>query len=364
MVARSNLKLSGTRQPQFWRLLQRCCQIAGSVDIMFFFLFYLLGSPLLAWINVVSVAMYGSAYLALKKKHNRVAVILIWSEVLGHAALGTLVIGWESGFHYYLLIFIPALIASMSALRACIAVGLLWLFYVSLDVLMWTVEPVQPLSPAALAGVHLFNLSVVFAMFAYLSFFYMHMVTKAQKELGRMATTDPLTRLFNRRHMLYLIEKEIARSSRKEHSLAFLLLDIDHFKVINDVHGHEVGDKALVGVTDVLKAQLRGQDLIARWGGEEFLVVLPETGLDQAVMSAERLRQAIMNQTWTFSAITVSVTASIGVSEYREGEDLSTVIARADSALYRGKQAGRNRVEVAADEPENIQRSAATTSSN
>lgn len=335
------------RQPQFWEVLQRCCVIAGSVDVLFFFLFHLLGSPLLAWINVLSVAMYLAAYRALQARHNRRAVILIWSEVLGHAALGTLVIGWGSGFHYYLLIFIPAIFASMGLRHACYAVGVLWLFYVSLDVSMWYLEPIQPVSPAGLAGVHLFNLTVVFAMFGYLSFFYMSMVGKAQGKLRKMAMTDPLTHLFNRRHLLELAEKEIARSARSGQPLAFLLLDIDHFKSVNDVHGHEAGDRVLLGVTKVMKRQLRSQDYIARWGGEEFLAILPETDLAQAGAIAERLRLAIVEKSCLINGESLSVTVSIGVSEYQPTEGLNAVVARADAALYRGKQAGRNRVEPA-----------------
>lgn len=342
----SSMKSSSDRQPQFWRVLQRCCQIAAVVDVLFFFIFHALGSPLLAWVNVASVSMYVGAYLALRKKRNRLAVVLIWSEVLGHAALGTVMIGWESGFHYYLLIFIPAIFATMKTRQAYQSVVLLWLFYVALDVAMWSIEPLQPIAPSAFAGVHLFNLSVVFGMFAYLSFFYMSMVNKAHRQLRKMATTDPLTQLFNRRYMIDLAEREIARSSRSGHVLSFMLLDIDHFKGINDAHGHEVGDKVLVGVTAVIKSELRTQDYTARWGGEEFLAVLPDTACRQSLISAERVRQAVMNKPFVVNGHTVSVTVSIGLAEYQAGEELSDVIARADQALYLSKQAGRNRVEV------------------
>ena len=84
------------RRPQFWRLAMRCAQIAGTVDVIFFFLFHALGSPVLAWINVVSVAMYAGAYYALKYHKNKIAVVLIWAEVLGHAGLGTVLIGWDT----------------------------------------------------------------------------------------------------------------------------------------------------------------------------------------------------------------------------------------------------------------------------
>lgn len=337
------------RRPQFWQVAKRCCQIAASVDIAFFFLFHLLGSPILAWVNVVSVAMYVVAYRALGKKQNGLAIALIWAEVIIHAGLGIVLIGWESGFHYYLLMFIPALFVSMQVRAAVVALAGLWGYYVALYLLMWFVEPQQPIAPGALLGVYLFNLSVVFAMFSYLSFFYLTMVTAANKKLQRMATTDSLTGLFNRRHMTYLAEKELARFRRNGNPVAFLVLDIDHFKAINDRYGHEVGDRVLEDVAGIIKGGLRTQDLIARWGGEEFLAVLPDTALQSAQASAERVREALLAHDWRApSGERIDITISAGVSEFRGNDDLNSAISRADRALYRSKERGRNRVELEA----------------
>ncbi|WP_372867927.1 GGDEF domain-containing protein [Pseudomonas sp.] len=340
---------ASVRRPQFWQVAKRCCQIAGTVDVAFFFLFHVLGSPLLAWVNVISVSMYILAYQALARRCNRLAITLIWTEVIVHAALGTLLIGWDSGFHYYLLMFIPALFLSMPLRGALAALVSLWGFYVVLDVVMWTGEPLQPISRDALLAVHLFNLSVVFAMFSYLSFFYLKIVSSAQRKLRKMAATDPLTGLLNRRHIIDLAERELARFQRNLHPIGLLLLDIDHFKSINDNHGHEIGDKVLVDVANCIKAVLRNHDLIARWGGEEFLAVLPDTNLEQARASAERVRQALMQQRWCFDGKTVALTISVGVSEFQEGDELKSAINRADKALYRCKDDGRNRVEVCTD---------------
>lgn len=270
------------RGPQFWQVARLTCQLAGAVDVSFFFLFYFLGSPLLAWINVISVAMYTVAYYAFERRHNRLAVRLIWIEVIVHSALGTAMIGWGSGFHYYLLMFIPVLFVTMPVRGAVMALVGLWGYYVGLDILMWFMEPVQPISSGALLGVHLFNLSVVFAMFSYLAYFYMGMVLSAQRKLRRLATVDSLTGLFNRRHGSYLAEKEISRFQRAGHPLAFMLLDVDHFKMINDHHGHEMGDTILTKISQIIPTQLRAQDLVARWGGEESSRILKSTVLWQA----------------------------------------------------------------------------------
>ncbi|MDX1634453.1 MAG: diguanylate cyclase [Marinobacter sp.] len=336
------------RRPQFWRVAQRCCQLAATVDVAFFFIFHYLGSPILAWVNVISVSMYVVAYYALKRRRNRLAIALIWTEVIAHAALGLILIGWESGFHYYLLMFIPALFASMPTRRACVAAGLLWLFYVGLDVGLWFGAPLQPISDQALLGVHLFNLTVVFAMFGYLSFFYVRAVIVAHRKLRRLATTDALTGLFNRGHMVELAEKEVARARRHGSALTFLLLDIDYFKTINDDYGHQVGDEVLVHVAQTLLAQVRDEDLVSRWGGEEFLIMLPGTELAKGLQTAERLRQSLGERPWRDGRLAVRLSASIGLSQYLDGESLSDCIARADNALYAGKEGGRNRVEVAA----------------
>ncbi len=334
-------------EPPRWTLLaRRCCQLAASVDVAFFFLFHILGSPILAWINVISVALYLVAYRLLSTHRGRPAILLIWVEVIIHAFLGTLLIGWDSGFHYFLLMFIPALFAGMRGRNAWLAVTALWGFYVGLYALMWFVEPLQPISSGALLGVFLFNLTVVFFMFSYLSLFYVATVSTTQRALRRQATIDALTGLFNRRHLSDLAEKEIARHARSGEELSFLLLDIDHFKQFNDRYGHDAGDRILERLSSVLAQTLRGQDYIGRWGGEEFLVVLSGTDREHALLTAERIRCAAETHSWVFEDLELSVTVSVGVSQYRTGESLSAVVARADMALYEGKRLGRNRVEV------------------
>ncbi|HCP54249.1 MAG TPA: GGDEF domain-containing protein, partial [Pseudomonas sp.] len=120
----------------------------------------------------------------------------------------------------------------------------------------------------------------------------------------------------------------------------------DHFKQVNDQHGHDMGDRVLAAVSERLKCTIREQDFIGRWGGEEFLVVMPETDLAQANASAERIRQAIQELVIDSDQLQVRVTLSIGITQYQPEEMLSDAIARADHALYASKSAGRNRVDT------------------
>lgn len=334
------------RRPAFWLVLMRCCQVAAATDIAFFILFHALGSPILAWVNIASVVIYTIAFYALKNRKQRLAVALIWSEVMLHAGLGIILIGWESGFHYYLLMFIPAICLSTSIKPALMVLTALFAYYIGLDFLIWFIEPIQPINPLALKIVHIFNLSVVFIMFSYLSFFYLNMVRRAQKKLHVMATTDPLTELLNRRHMTYLADREVQRFNRTKHSIGILLIDIDFFKAINDQYGHSVGDDVLIEVAQIIKSKVRKQDLISRWGGEEFLIILPDTNEGYAQLSAERIRKAFLSYDW-FRTVgqNISPTITAGISELRQSESLGAAIARADRALYKGKAGGRNCIE-------------------
>lgn len=333
-------------RPEFWQLSMRCCVLAGSIDVAFFFIFLSLGSPILAWINVISVAMYVSAYRAFIHRRNRLGFALIQTEVLVHAGLGTVLVGWESGFHYYLLMFIPALFVSTRARIAWILAAHLWMYYAGLHVLMWYMQPLQPISSNALLGVNIFNLTVVFCMFSYLALFYVITVTRAHTSLSQMAMTDSLTGLFNRRQIVALTEKVLARHHRCPTNLTLMLMDIDHFKQINDEYGHDIGDRVLIAVSQHLQSLMREQDFIGRWGGEEFLGVLPDTDIEQAAETAERLRKAIQVLEIDNDGKKIQVTLSIGITQYRADEALSNAIARADYALYKGKSSGRNRVEA------------------
>lgn len=157
-----------------------------------------------------------------------------------------------------------------------------------------------------------------------------------------MAHTDALTGLINRRAMQGRLEAELERAKRYDRLFALLLADIDHFKRVNDGHGHAVGDQVLREVAARLSAQLRPSDQIARWGGEEFLVLAPETDLVQAQALSARLFEAIVAS--PVSGLEVSL--SIGVACYRRGDSIAVLLSRADEAMYRAKVAGRARVEL------------------
>lgn len=161
-------------------------------------------------------------------------------------------------------------------------------------------------------------------------------------ELERLSVTDRLTGLFNRLRLDHVLEDELHRSQRYPSRFSLVLLDIDHFKSVNDTYGHAVGDQVLVEVARRLRAGTREIDVVGRWGGEEFLVICPDTDFDGAVATAEKLRQMIAGQ--AFETVGTK-TSSFGVAAFRDHDTVSAIMARADAALYRSKANGRNRVE-------------------
>ena len=166
-------------------------------------------------------------------------------------------------------------------------------------------------------------------------------------KLQNLAITDGLTKLYNSRHFYNQLDVEVGRSRRYNHPLALLLLDIDHFKDFNDNYGHLEGDKILVAIGLNIEDCLRAMDSAYRYGGEEFTVILPETNGEEARTVAERIRRKIESAHNTPDATTnLSVTISIGVTEYISGEEVSAFVQRADQAMYSSKKKGRNIVTI------------------
>jgi diguanylate cyclase (GGDEF)-like protein len=164
--------------------------------------------------------------------------------------------------------------------------------------------------------------------------------------MERLASHDPLTRLVNRRRMMQRMAEEQQRTERGAASFVLVMADIDHFKRINDEQGHECGDAVLIEIARRLRAGVRQHDLVARWGGEEFLLLLPDTGVSAAQVVTERLRQLIAEPAFSECGLSLPITMTFGVAGYEPGADLGDAISRADAALYEGKAKGRNRVAV------------------
>jgi len=171
-------------------------------------------------------------------------------------------------------------------------------------------------------------------------------IGRYEDRLRLRSLTDPLTGLANRRHFVQALATEIARSRRYGAPLTVLLIDIDYFKRVNDRFGHAAGDSALATVANGLRSSCRQTDLPARYGGDEFALLLPETSAERGLHFAERLA-AVLRTVPPYEAGAPSLTLSIGVAENARGEDADQLLKRADEALYQAKDAGRNRAVLA-----------------
>lgn len=167
-------------------------------------------------------------------------------------------------------------------------------------------------------------------------------LSEKNRELERLSTTDRLTNLYNRLKLEEIFRAELERAELDGGGFGVIMLDVDGFKSVNDAYGHQVGDQVLVELAGLLKRHCRASDAVGRWGGEEFLLICPQTTADSLLGLAELLRQTI--EQWGFTVVGQR-TASLGITCYQPGDSSNELIARADAALYRAKALGRNRIE-------------------
>jgi len=208
------------------------------------------------------------------------------------------------------------------------------------------VEQTEEADIAKVRQVLLGNIAVSAAVTALVLLLCLYSVNRFQRRLENVAATDSLTGLLNRHAFELMFEQAVHEAHRAKMPLSMILLDIDHFKQINDNHGHLTGDRVIMRVARMLENSLRSGDILCRWGGEEFLILLKQTSLDAAQGVAEKLRAAMAAEQLHLGNQTLGITGSFGVAEFGGVETLVHFFARADRALYLAKSGGRNRVEV------------------
>jgi len=190
--------------------------------------------------------------------------------------------------------------------------------------------------------------AIVASIVSYISLHLYFELEQSRQEIRALENIDALTQIFNRRYFLELAKREIERSRRTGHSLAIILFDIDDFKKVNDSLGHLAGDFVLQETCRACKLMTRPYDIFARFGGEEFIFLLPDADRARAKAVADRLRQVIAERVIVHNNTTVRITVSVGMAVFDPKRDtLDDLIRRADSALYRAKRLGKNRLEVA-----------------
>lgn len=191
-------------------------------------------------------------------------------------------------------------------------------------------------------------ISIMFWHYNYINIVQRRRIAAQQEQLEQMAYYDPLTNIYNRHFFNIMIEKEYSSIMRHNHEAALIFLDVDDFKKVNDVYGHLIGDEVLIQMAQLIARNIRGYDTLARFGGEEFIVLAPKISLAEGIKFADKLRKIIANNSFDAGRDKLHMTASLGVTllDPQEKGGLEKCLMRADQALYRAKNKGKNRVEV------------------
>ncbi|MGQ7246604.1 GGDEF domain-containing protein [Halomonas sp. V046] len=332
-------------------LIHLASLLGALTHVGFILVFLRLDQSLLAVFNVVSVAIWLAAWLANRAAHYNRAIYLIAGETALHATLATLLLGAASGFHFFLVPIACLVTISPNLARwksAILGLCLMTLFILLDEDLMGDIAGPLPTLPGPL-----YHVLVASALFILVGFaISVRLVFEMQESrLTHMATRDALTGLFNRRFASDYLHQLAAQRQREPAPCCIALLDIDHFKRINDSYGHDVGDLSLVSISSLLQAHFRRSDILCRWGGEEFLVIFPNTSLEDIHPVIEQLRSQLTHLCIEHDKGEFQLTLSIGVTEIAPHETVDVPINRADRLLYRAKAEGRDRIVTDASSP-------------
>jgi len=310
-----------------------------SVYVLFF---WAIGAPLLVWVNLGNLLTFAAVGYLLRLRRLRMAVTLLWLETLPFVAFGTLMLGWNSGFHYALLLIVPLVAMTGSRRQVAGLTGLLLLLLLSLEVLQRELGPLAPVPEPYLMLLNWFNLVIFVVALSALTTLYRRKIADAEESLRTLATVDALTGLHNRHYFEQAWSFACVQQRRAKGTLCLMMVDLDHFKQLNDTHGHQAGDRMLVECGRIFGETVRDIDTLARGGGEEFALLLPGATLAQAKVVAERMRAGIETLVVMHQGTELRCTVSCGLTEMLPADTLGQMIMRADQALYTSKMAGRN----------------------
>lgn len=312
--------------------------------------FYTIGASELVVFNVGSVLLFGFCIYLAQHGREYLAMTFAQVDVLVHSGVAVMYLGWDSGFHYYVFCLIPPLIALPGgpAFRRLLFLAVCGALYLGFDMASGMLTPAMSLDPEVLHRFRAFNILASLAILGYLVLLLRALFMSAEMRLTNIATTDLLSGLYTRRHGMTLIHSEMERAAKSDTPLAFVLADIDDFKRVNDRHGHEVGDHLVAAIGKRMRAAIRREDMVVRWGGDEFLLILPGQDIASACVTAERVQHSVASNPVSVDALQLEVGMTCGVAQYSVGDTVESCVRAADAALYEGKRRGRHQVVAAA----------------
>lgn len=312
---------------------------------LFIGLFGVLGvMPLVAY-NVASTVVFVLCMRLNRRGYYSTAFSVASVEVFVHSTLCAILIGWGTGFHYFIVGIIPFAIMLPRAgvsLKTAISV-MIFVAYATVYFATMEATPPYPVELSIQSILNFMNLGIAFGAFTLLVHYLYTASVDAESTVQSISQTDQLTCLLNRRGMETHLVAARAALDRTGEPYSVILGDLDHFKHVNDEYGHSCGDSVLVAVAQALLDALRSRDVVCRWGGEEFLVLLPGTDGEGMGLVAAKLLKSVQEICVPCGVSFVTVTITLGGATARPGFDSSRLVTAADRALYEGKAAGRNR---------------------
>jgi len=340
------------REKFYWRIGFYALASAGLTHVFFIFMFAYLEIYPLSFINIFSsfiyaYAIFGLGLKTIERNNDQLIGWLVYLELIIHSVVAIYYLGLESGFQYYMytLVFLPFFTSSYTPYIRYLRIIIAILVAILLEIWGKQNQPYVVLDESILYLLHMSNLFIFLFIMSLLSYLYTQSSEEDNTKLLNQNNLDYLTKLYNRRYVIHVSEKYIKKLNEKGTTFAILMLDIDYFKKINDTYGHSCGDTVLIHLSKLLKKSLRSSAIVSRWGGEEFLVLLPDiTDIKELEIIGERLRISIEESTLYCTDKLISMTVTFGGSISQKDENFNTLLIRADQALYKGKKRGRNQI--------------------
>ncbi|MGB5996560.1 MAG: GGDEF domain-containing protein [Marinomonas sp.] len=312
------------------------------VHSLFIALFSYLEQPFLAWFNVLSVLLWLSTFWSNKHHHHGLSAAIMCGEIIVHAFLATKLLGADAGFQYYLwpmallIVAVPVLPVVSSTILGILNMLAFGVFSVLFKVQLPELIPHYQ-------ALYIFNITFASIPFILIAAIARCLFENQFLKISQLAEHDELTQLFNRRFAQRMLQYYFSRQKFNTHPFCIALVDVDNFKQINDDLGHDAGDEALVKIAQYLSNSLRESDICSRWGGEEFLFILPNTHTDiiqkRLEDMCEKMPEAVQIPNWD-----APISCSIGLVQAKQGESLEETFKRTDSLLYQAKNNGRHQV--------------------
>jgi diguanylate cyclase (GGDEF)-like protein len=320
------------------------CALGLLIHVSFIFLFDYWGVPSLSDLNILSSLLWAWALVEVLRGFTYRSSYIGSFEILLHAGFAMSVLGLDSGFDLYLLplatwlAFNPNINHKFALIAGSFGI-IFWIF----GRVYWSHIEDVPVSAETLNVMLRVNAGFTGIVFIFGMISARILVDKHSKKLSEKAGRDELTGLYNRHHLSEYIRRHEQKDLPDRRAYALILTDIDYFKVINDKHGHAVGDRVLEAFSRCLEENVRKDDLVCRWGGEEFMIILPKCSLKKAIKKADVIRRKVAGRIMVDHQVQpIYITASFGVALNISGEYFHDLVSRADKLLYQAKESGRN----------------------